>query len=59
MTFAEAYYLYGCDVERIAKSTGLTPPSADRLVSRELDRRYYARFVDEPVVDTYMHEARG
>lgn len=42
-TFLEAYSLLGPDVERIAVLLGITPPEADRLISRELDRRHAER----------------
>ncbi|MBX5021202.1 hypothetical protein [Rhizobium lentis] len=47
ITFLEAFTKYGPDVERIAEALGITPPEADRLVSREMERRYQARIRGE------------
>lgn len=41
ITFLEAYAIHG--VERIASALGIPAPEADRLVIREMDRRYQAR----------------
>ncbi|MBX4920974.1 hypothetical protein HJA76_14865 [Rhizobium bangladeshense] len=46
-TFIEAFTKYGPDVERIAAALGIPAPEADRLVSREMDRRYHARIRGE------------
>jgi hypothetical protein len=43
MTFLEAYAVHGPDVERIAFALDISRPEADRLINRELDRRYAER----------------
>ncbi len=43
MTFLEAYILLGPDVELIAELLCISPHQADRLINRELDRRYVER----------------
>lgn len=43
MTFLEAYVLHGPDVERIAFVLDISLLEADRLINRELDRRYVER----------------
>jgi hypothetical protein len=40
MTFLEAYAIHGPDVERLAYALDIPRPEADRLINRELDRRY-------------------
>lgn len=43
MTFIEAYAIHGPDIERIAYTLDISRPEADRLINREMDRRYKER----------------
>lgn len=43
MTFIEAYSIHGPDVERIAFVLNIPRHEADRLINREMNRRYAER----------------